>query len=64
MFPLILEGEEGEKESKRHSDVRGKHQSVASHVCPKQDQTRNLGMCPDQESNWQPFSAWNEAPTN
>ena len=25
-------------------------------VCPlSRDQTRNVGMCPNQESNWRPF---------
>ena len=28
------------------------------------DWTRNLGMCPDQESNPQPFGVWDDAPTN
>ena len=28
------------------------------------DQTHNLGMCPDQESNPWPFDLWDEAPTN
>ena len=28
------------------------------------DQTRTLGMYPDQESNPQPFGLWDNAPTN
>ena len=28
------------------------------------DQTCNPGMCPDQELNPQPFSLWDNAPTN
>ena len=24
----------------------------------------NLGMCPDEESNLQPFGIWDDAPTN
>ena len=30
---------------------------------PTGDQTRNLGTCPDQELNPQPFGAWDDAPT-
>ena len=40
---------------------REKHQLVESQTG---DQTRNLGMCPDQESNLQPFGAWEDIPTN
>ena len=28
------------------------------------DQTLDLGMCPDQESNLKPFGVWDNAPTN
>lgn len=31
---------------------------------PSWDQTRNLDMCPDQESNLPPFGAWNNALIN
>ena len=35
---------------------RGKHHCVfASHVPPTGDLARNTGMCPDWESNQQPF---------
>ena len=33
-----------------------KHQSVASRAPPTGDVAHNLGMCPDRESNLQPFS--------
>ena len=52
----------GERESDRNIDVREKHQLVASHKCP--DQTRSLGMCPDWESNPQPFGYWDDTPPN
>ena len=39
------------RERERNIDVREKHWSVASCKHPNQDQTRNLGMGPDQESN-------------
>ena len=28
------------------------------------DRTHNLGVCPDQELNPQPFGVWEDAPTN
>ena len=31
---------------------------------PTRDQTCNLGMCPDWESNPQTFGVWDDAPTN
>ena len=31
---------------------------------PTRDGTQNLGVCPDQESNLQPFGIWDTAPTN
>ena len=53
MFLLISERER----------ERGKHQF--SPACsPTRDLTCNLGMCPDQESNLQPFGIWDNAPTN
>ena len=35
-----------------------------SHTCPNWDGTCNLGMCPDQGWNPQPFGVWDDAPTN
>ena len=31
---------------------------------PSWEQTHNVGMCPDWESNLQPFGLWDDAPTN
>ena len=31
---------------------------------PPRDWTCNLSICPDQESNWRTFGAWDDAPTN
>ena len=47
---LIDFGERGREggEKERNTDVREKHQSVASHM---HHQTHKPGMCPDQESN-------------
>ena len=36
------------REGKREGE---KHQSVASHMCPSQDQIPNPGMCPEWELN-------------
>ena len=56
---LFLERGEGrEKERKKNINMREKHQSVASCTRPKQNQTRNAGMCPDQKSNPQRFALW------
>ena len=46
----------GERE-KQDIDVWGNHQSVASCTPPTGDVVHNPGMCPDRESNWQPFGA-------
>ena len=47
---LFLERGEGrEKEREKYQCV------VASHVAPTGDLACNPGMCPDWESNWQPF---------
>ena len=53
---LILESEERrEKERERNINVKEKHPSVASPRASTGDRTCNPGMCPDQESNPQPF---------
>ena len=44
-----------EEERRRNISVQEKHQSVASHTPPTGDLAHNPGMCPDWESNWQPF---------
>ena len=59
-------GGESERERIRERQTdrqRKKHWLVAYLGCPTRDWTCNLGMCPDWESNWQPFSAWNDAQT-
>ena len=58
---LFLEREEGrEKERERHINVWEQHQLVASCVPPTRDLACNPGLCPDRESNQQPFSLWDE----
>ena len=42
-------GSEGEREGEEHPCV------VASREPPTGDLARNPGVCPDWESNWQPF---------
>ena len=55
---MILEKEEREKERGRNID----------HLLPVHalmgDQTHNLGLCPDPESNMQTFGVQEDAPTN
>ena len=43
----------------------GRERSIASCTVlrPHQNQTHNLGICPDQEWNLQPFGVWDEAAT-
>ena len=60
---LILEREE-RRGGERERDVKEKYRLVASHTCPDQDQTHNLGMCPDWGSNRRPLGAWDDGPTN
>ena len=35
--------------------------TIASHMPPTGDLVCNPGMCPDQESNWQPFASQSSA---
>ena len=51
-----------EREREININVREKYWSVA--VCTTGEQTCNLGVCPDQESNEWPFSSWDDTPTN
>ena len=65
---LILE-REGEKEKEtlmgeRNIDVREKHQSVAFVHVLNGNQTHNLGMCPDWESNPWPLETQDNTPIN
>ena len=48
-------GREGERE--RNINVREKHGSAASSSAPGRDQTHNLGLCPERESNLLPFGS-------
>ena len=51
-FYLFLDrGREGEREGEKHQCI------VASHVPPTGDLAHNPGMCPDWESNQQPFGS-------
>ena len=44
-------GEGKEKEGEKHRCV------VASHAPPAEDLAHDPGLCPDWESNWQPFGS-------
>ena len=66
------EGEEGgrEREKEREKQLCEKETSIRYldglplvHT-PTRDQTHSLGMCPDWESNLQPFGLQDDAPTN
>ena len=48
---IFREGREGERKGEKHRCV------VASHVPPIGDMAHNPGMCPDWESNQQPFGS-------
>ena len=53
---LFLERGEGrEEERERNINVGEKHGSDASRLLER-TQPHNLGMCPDEELNWWPFS--------
>ena len=49
LFIFRERGREGEREGEKHQSV------VAFHAPPTGDQAHNPGMCPDWESNQQPF---------
>ena len=49
------EGREGEGEGEKHRHER------ETLIVPSGDGTHNPGMCPDQESNWRPFTLWEGA---
>ena len=51
LFIYFERGEGREKERERTNHVKEKPRSVASHMCPYQKGTGNLGMSPGQESN-------------
>ena len=52
------------RERGRKTSMRERYQLIASYTRPNWGQTSNLGMCPDRESNPQPFGPWEDAPTN
>ena len=45
------------KERERNINVREIHQSFASYMPPTRELAHNPAMCPDWESNWQPFGS-------
>lgn len=61
MFILIFREREQKKE--RNINVRKINQLLPV-LIPTGDQTSNLGTCPDQEWNPEPFSAGDDTPTN
>ena len=63
MFIDFLEREEG-GERKRNIDVREKYPLVTSHMHHSYSTNHNLDMCPDRESNLQPFVVWDDAPAS
>ena len=50
LFIFRETGRERKTEGEKHQCV------VASHAPPTGDMAYNPGMCPDWESNWQPFA--------
>ena len=69
---MILEREEGEGGEKERERERERKKSMGERnvdqlppVCTlTRDRTHNLGMCPDQGSNLQPFGVQNDAPNS
>ena len=51
LLVCLEKGREGEREGEKHQCV------VAPHAPPTGDLARNPGMCPDWESNQQPFGS-------
>ena len=51
LFIFRERGRKGEKEGEKYQCV------VASHMPPAGDLAHNPDMCPDRESNWQPFGS-------
>ena len=57
---------ETDRQTERHTSVWKRNINPLPLICaPTGDQTYNLGMCPDRESNPQPFGVWDDAtPSN
>ena len=55
-FFFFEEKKGGRKEGAKHRCERETSIGCLSHITPTGDWTCNLGMCPDQESNWRPFT--------
>ena len=57
------EGKGGKKRG-RESSMWERNINQLPLICTlSRDQTCNLGMCPDQETNWQPFTLWDDPQT-
>ena len=55
----------GERERERVTMMQERNIDPLLPVCTlARDQTLNLGMCPDQGSNLQPFGVWDSAATS
>ena len=52
LYFFVQRGIGRKRERERNIDERGKHRSVAFHVCPNQGPNPQPGMSPDQELNW------------
>ena len=67
MYLLILgrkEGRERDRDRERHWNERETFNWLPPTPTLTGDQTRNLGMCPDQELNSHIFTVQDDAPTN
>lgn len=60
---VILEVSYIRERGSRGADIKviEKRQLLASCTRSNQDRTLNVGVCPDQEWNWQPWSTWEDA---
>ena len=64
LYLFFERGKRREKERERSINVREKHWSVASPMCPNWGLNMHPRLRPDRESNWQPFVLWDDAPTD
>ena len=60
LFIFRYRGKEREREGEKLRHVRGTSISCFLHAS-QWGQAHNPGMCPDQESNQQPFALWDDA---